>query len=67
MATQRNSESKEVSDKGVCYPQKLFNMYTEPIFREIEYLPGLTIGGENINNFRFADDTALIADTEEKL
>ena len=42
-------------------------MYTEPIFRAIEGLQGLSIGGENINNFRYADDTALVADSEERL
>ena len=53
--------------QGCVLSPKLFNMYTEPIFRAIEELPGLTIGGENINNFRYADDTALVADSEERL
>ena len=44
----------------------------------LEELPGLLVGGGagggggggrwgNINNFRYADDTALVADNEEKL
>ena len=33
----------------------------------LEELPGLSVGGENIKNFRYADDTALVADSEEKL
>ena len=33
----------------------------------LEELPGLLVGGENINNFRYADNTALVADSEEKL
>jgi len=53
--------------QGCVLSPKLFNMYTEPIFREIEDLPGISIGGENANNFRYANDTALIADTEERL
>ena len=36
-------------------------------FREIEDLPGISIWGENVNNFRYDDDTALIADTEDRL
>ena len=37
------------------------------ILRELEDLPGLVVGGHNINNIRYADDTVLIADSEEKL
>ena len=29
--------------------------------------PGCVVGGENVNNLRYADDTALIAESEEKL
>ena len=53
--------------QGCVLSPKLFNLYTEPIFRVLEELPGLSVGGENINNFRYADDTALVADSEEKL
>ena len=28
---------------------------------------GIKISGRNINNFRFADDTTLLAESEEKL
>ena len=28
---------------------------------------GIKIGGRNINNFRYADDTILMAETEEEL
>ena len=38
----------------------LSNLYTEKIFREIEDLNGVTINGININNLRYADDTALL-------
>ena len=30
-------------------------------------MPGITIHGQNINNLRYADDTALIADSHDKL
>ena len=45
----------------------LFNVYTETIFRHIEDSKGVTIGGTRINNIRFADDTVLLADSEENL
>ena len=34
---------------------------------EMADLEGIKVGGMNINNIRYADDTVLIADTEEKL
>ena len=37
------------------------------IMRQIEEIQGLKIGGHNINNIRYADDTVLTADSEEKL
>ena len=42
-------------------------MSTDPIFGEIEDLPGNSVGRENVSNFRYADDTTVIADTEERL
>ena len=35
--------------------------------REIEDLPGISIGGMNMNDVRYADDTALMADSVERL
>ena len=35
--------------------------------RHLERTPGIQIGGHNINNLRYADDTILIAETEEDL
>ena len=32
-----------------------------------EVLTGIKIAGRNINNFRYADDTTLMAETEEEL
>lgn len=37
------------------------------ILRNIEQHEGVQVGGHNINNLRYADDTVLIADSEEKL
>ena len=53
--------------QGCVLSPCLFNLYTEFIFRESDDLPGITIHGRNLNNIRYADDTALIADSEENL
>ena len=45
----------------------LFNIYSEMILRNLENYPGVKINGENINNIRYADDTVLIADSEENV
>src|SRR5215469_16178869 len=45
----------------------LFNLYSEMIMREIKELEGIRLNGYNINNIRYADDTVLVADSEEKL
>ena len=65
-----NSESFNIERavrQGCVLSPKLFNLYTEPIFRMLEELPGLSVGGKNINNFQYTDGTALVADSEEKL
>ena len=48
----------------------LFNLYTEHILRNSgldEAQAGINTAGRNINNFRYADDTTLMAESEEKL
>ena len=35
--------------------------------RQEEAQAGITIAGRNINNFRYADDTTLMAESEEEL
>ena len=47
--------------QGCVLSQYLFNLYTEKIFREVEDMKGVNIGGVNINNLRYADDTVLLA------
>ena len=42
-------------------------MYTALIFRAIEEMKGVKIGGVNINNRRYADDTALLEESNEQL
>ena len=48
----------------------LFNLYTEYILRNAgldEAQSGIKIAGRNINNLRYADNTTLIAGSEEEL
>ena len=53
--------------QGCVLSPKLFNLYTKKIFNESDKLPGCIVGGENINNLRYADDTALLAESESAL
>ena len=60
--------------KGVCQgciqSPCLFNLYAEYIMRNAgqeETQAGITIAGRNINNLRYADDTTLMAESEEEL
>ena len=48
----------------------LFNLYAEYIMRTAgldETQARIKIAGRNINNFRYADDNTLMAESEEKL
>ena len=48
----------------------LFNLYADYIMRHAgmeETQAEIKITGRNINNLRYADDTTLMADSEEKL
>ena len=48
----------------------LFNFYAEYILRNAgldEAQAGIKIAGRNINNLRYADDTTLMAESEEAL
>ena len=66
------SESMKINRgvrQGFVLAPSLFNLYTEHIFWQIDELPGVKIGGRNINNLRYEDDTVLVllAETEEDL
>ena len=41
------------------------NMLT--MYSQVVMVEGISVGGRNMNNTRLADDTVLIADSEEKL
>ena len=48
----------------------LFNLHAEYIMRNArleEAQAGIKIAGRNINNLRYADDTTLMAESEEEL
>ena len=48
----------------------LFNFYTEYVMQNAsldEAQAGIKIAGKNINNLRYADDTTLMAESEEEL
>ena len=56
--------------QGCILAPCLFNFYAEYIMRNSgleEAQAGIKIGGRNINNLRYADDTTLMAESEEEL
>ena len=56
--------------QGCVLSPCLFNFYAEYIMRNArldEAQAGIKIAGRNINNLRYADDTAVIAESEEEL
>ena len=60
--------------KGICQgcilSSCLFNFYAEYIMRNAgleKAQAGIKIAGRNINNLRYADDTTLMAESEEEL
>ena len=56
--------------QGCIFSPCLFNLYSEYIMRNIgleEAQAGIKISGRNINILRYADDTTLMAESEEEL
>ena len=56
--------------QGCIFSPCLFNLYAEYIVRNAgleEAQAGIKIAGRNINNHRYADDTTLMAESEEEL
>ena len=56
--------------QGCILSPCLFNLYAEYIMRNAgldEVQAGIKIAGRNINNFRYVDDTTLMAESEEEL
>ena len=56
--------------QGCMLSPRLFNLYAEYIMcnaRLDEAQAGIKIARRNINNLRYADDTTLMAESEEEL
>ena len=56
--------------QGCLLSPCLFNLYAEHIMRNArldELQAGIKIGGRNISNLRYVDDTTLVAEIEEEL
>ena len=56
--------------QGCILSPSLFNLYAEYIMRNAgleETQAGIKIAGRNIHNLRYADDTTLMAESEEEL
>ena len=60
--------------QGCIFSPCLFNLYAEYIMRnagleeaQAETQAGIKIAGRNINNLGYADDTTLMAESEEEL
>ena len=56
--------------QGYILSPCLFNLYADYIMRNAgldEAQAGIKIAGRNINNFRYADDTTLMAESKEEL
>ena len=56
--------------QGCILPPCLFNLYAEYLMRNTKLeaaQAGVKISGRNINNLRYADDTTLMAESEEEL
>ena len=61
---------QQQQQQGCILSPCLFNFYAENIMRNTgleEAQAGIKIAGRNINNLRYADDTTLMAESEEEL
>ena len=61
-------EVKKGVRQGCILSPILFNIYSEELINDaLESYDGVKINGVSYTNIRFADDTAVIAETEEEL
>jgi hypothetical protein len=69
MEKQTGSKSGKEYIKTILSPY-LFNLYAEYIMRNAavdETQAGIKIAGRSVNNLKYADDTSLMAESEEEL
>ena len=70
MEQQTDFKQEKEYVKAVYCPPCLFNLYAEYIMRSSgleEAQAEIKVAGRNINNLRYADDTTLMAESEEEL
>ena len=66
--TSSKEEKESIYSQCCVLSPCLFNLYAKYIMRNAgleETQAGIKIAGRNINNLRYADDTTLIAESEE--
>jgi len=52
--------------QGCVTSPDFYNLYAEKILSHLEEYEGISVGGRNLNNLRYADDMTLMADSEGK-
>ena len=70
MGQQTGSKIRKGVCQGYILSPCLFNLYAEYIMRNAgldEAPAGIKIAGRNINNLRYADNTTIMAESEEEL
>ena len=70
LETSRSFQTGKGVRQGCILSPSLFNFYAEYIMRNAgleEAQAGIKFAGWNINNLRYADDTTLMAESEEEL
>ena len=66
----QDNENNDQTASASTFAHLLFNLYAEYIMRNAgldDAQAGIKIAGRNINNLRHADDTTLMAESEEEL
>ncbi|GFS12153.1 endonuclease-reverse transcriptase [Elysia marginata] len=53
--------------QGCVLSPDLFSLHSEIIMQNLENCPLIKVGGYNVNNIRYADDTVLIAENKDDL
>ena len=70
MEQQTGSQIRKGVHQGCLLSPCLLNFYAEYIMRNAgldEAQAGIKIAGRNVNDLRYADDTTLMAESEEEL